>query len=237
MGFILTLQYLAPAHLIFGSCQLDCLHRTLARSDQGRVIRLPCAEMLLLAFLLEHAGALHDKERLLLIGWEGRPISPNSLTVAIANIRRHLLGLDGELEIRSIPKKGYILNLLVPLERPSQAEKSETVTTKLMPAQPTKKIASSPRWFKPLLVSVNLLSLILLALLGLITASEWLPVNCHDENGNIVCALDAEKTQAREQLTQHEDGDTLLLISGPVQRQLSQRSLLNIREDKHNENP
>lgn len=47
-----------------------------------------------------------DKDLLLDIGWLGRPISPNSLNVAIANIRRHFASSPQTLDIRSTPKKG-----------------------------------------------------------------------------------------------------------------------------------
>lgn len=231
----MTLQYIAPKQLWFGSCQLDCLHRSLKRSDQAKEIRLPSAETLLFAFMLEHAGELHDKEHLLFIGWEGRPISPNSLTVAIANLRRHLLGLDMELEIRSIPKKGYILNLMVPLERSPQPEHEISAPRAQETPSSASPLPESTFWFKRILLSVNVLSLTLLALLGLISASEWLTVDCQDDNGNIICALDTEQTQTRDQLTLDESGDTLWLISGPVQIKLSQRNILNLREEKNDE--
>ncbi|WP_429024531.1 winged helix-turn-helix domain-containing protein [Aeromonas veronii] len=57
--------------------------------QSARVVRLSSAESLIFSYLLDHHDEVCDKDLLLEIGWLGRPISPNSLNVAIANIRRH----------------------------------------------------------------------------------------------------------------------------------------------------
>ncbi len=104
--------------LCFAGYQLDSRRRLLQRTDEQGItsdIRLSSAEALILAELLAHAGDVCSKEQLLSVGWEGKPISPNSLTVAIANLRRYLLPDPAVVEIRSIPKKGYMLSLFVPL--------------------------------------------------------------------------------------------------------------------------
>ncbi|WP_232298109.1 winged helix-turn-helix domain-containing protein [Aeromonas veronii] len=79
--------------------------------QSARVVRLSSAESLILSYLLDHHDEVCDKDLLLEIGWLGRPISPNSLNVAIANIRRHFASSPQTLDIRSTPKKGYSLHL------------------------------------------------------------------------------------------------------------------------------
>ncbi|MGL4207705.1 MAG: winged helix-turn-helix domain-containing protein [Aeromonadaceae bacterium] len=104
--------------LVFGFFTLDASRRVLVRlTANGESIetRLSSAESLILCHMLGQAGEICSKELLLSVGWEGKPISPNSLTVAIANLRRYLTSPTPEVEIRSIPKKGYMLSLFVPL--------------------------------------------------------------------------------------------------------------------------
>lgn len=104
--------------LCFAGYRLDSRRRLLQRTDERGLssdLRLSSAEALILAALLSRAGEICSKEQLLSVGWEGKPISPNSLTVAIANLRRYLLPDPAVVEIRSIPKKGYMLSLFVPL--------------------------------------------------------------------------------------------------------------------------
>ncbi|OEC46523.1 transcriptional regulator [Aeromonas sp. DNP9] len=79
--------------------------------QSARVVRLSSAESLIFSYLLDHHDEVCDKDLLLEIGWLGRPISPNSLNVAIANIRRHFTSSPQTLDIRSTPKKGYSLHL------------------------------------------------------------------------------------------------------------------------------
>ncbi|MFB2864647.1 transcriptional regulator [Aeromonas sp. MdU4] len=79
--------------------------------QSAKVVRFSSAESLIFSYLLDHHDEVCDKELLLEIGWLGRPISPNSLNVAIANIRRHFTSSSPTLDIRSTPKKGYSLHL------------------------------------------------------------------------------------------------------------------------------
>ena len=109
----------------FAGYRLDSRRRLLQRTDEQGLssdLRLSSAEALILGELLSRAGEVCSKEQLLSVGWEGKPISPNSLMVAIGNLRRYLLPDPAVVEIRSIPKKGYMLSLFVPLrEQMSEA--------------------------------------------------------------------------------------------------------------------
>jgi DNA-binding winged helix-turn-helix (wHTH) protein len=123
--------------LIFGADN-DNMH-------SARVVRLSSAESLIFSYLLDHHDEVCDKELLLDIGWLGRPISPNSLNVAIANIRRHFTSVPQILDIRSTPKKGYSLHLnckvktvygkLATIEGISQSDPLESEPPVLMPTE------------------------------------------------------------------------------------------------------
>ena len=101
----------------FGDYVFDVKRRELIfcadkdNEQSARVVRLSSAESLIFSYLLDHQDEVCDKDLLLDIGWLGRPISPNSLNVAIANIRRHFVSSPQTLDIRSTPKKGYSLHL------------------------------------------------------------------------------------------------------------------------------
>ncbi|MFB2871102.1 winged helix-turn-helix domain-containing protein [Aeromonas jandaei] len=101
----------------FGDYVFDVKRRELvfgADSDAAqtsKAARFSSAESLIFCYLLDHPDEVCDKDLLLDIGWQGRPISPNSLNVAIANIRRHFVQTPQILDIKSTPKKGYSLHL------------------------------------------------------------------------------------------------------------------------------
>lgn len=80
-------------------------------AQTSKAARFSSAESLIFCYLLDHLDEVCDKELLLDIGWQGRPISPNSLNVAIANIRRNFVQTPQTLDIKSTPKKGYSLHL------------------------------------------------------------------------------------------------------------------------------
>ena len=101
----------------FGDYVFDVKRRELvfcADSDAAqtsKTARFSSAESLIFCYLLDHPDEVCDKELLLDIGWQGRAISPNSLNVAIANIRRQFALTPQILDIKSTPKKGYSLHL------------------------------------------------------------------------------------------------------------------------------
>lgn len=73
--------------------------------QSARVVRLSSAESLIFSYLLDHHDEVCDKDLLLEIGWLGRPISPNSLNVAIANIRRHFTSSPPDAGYQKYPEK------------------------------------------------------------------------------------------------------------------------------------
>ncbi|MFM5714154.1 transcriptional regulator [Aeromonas allosaccharophila] len=119
--------------------------------QSARVVRLSSAESLIFSYLLDHQDELCDKDLLLDIGWLGRPISPNSLNVAIANIRRHLASSPQTLDIRSTPKKGYSLHLNCKMKcdygktLPTESEPLPEPVSEPVPAVAEPSSSPSPR--------------------------------------------------------------------------------------------
>src|SRR6185369_8607968 len=78
-----------------------------------------------LAYLARHRGRLVSKGELIDGIWGHIAVTENSLTQCIKDIRQVLNG-DGQLEIKTIPKRGYILEgdlaETVPPERATRVE-------------------------------------------------------------------------------------------------------------------
>lgn len=72
---------------------------------------LGSSEILLLSRMLEEPFRVFTKDELLDIGWPGRVVAPNSLTVAIKNIRKIFGYRPSELSIKTKHGYGYALHL------------------------------------------------------------------------------------------------------------------------------
>jgi len=73
-----------------------------------KIARLSKSESLVFFLLLKKISNFASKEELLSSGWPDRFVSPNSLSVAIKNIRKALSGTDFNIE--TVHRKGYILH-------------------------------------------------------------------------------------------------------------------------------
>lgn len=107
-------------HIRIGSCLLVKDESTSEiRLANGKAMSLTHPESAILKCLHQNQGQVVTKHDLIVAGW-GRPdiIGPNSLPVAMANIRK-VLSL-AELEIVNVPKVGYKLEL--PPESPVTKE-------------------------------------------------------------------------------------------------------------------
>ena len=242
-------QHHAMPVLLFGLFTLEGERRILLRPNQdGQLIetRLSEAECHILTHLLLHAGKVCSKETLLQMGWGGRPISPNSLTVAIANLRRYLQSDPAELEIRSLPRKGYMLSLFVPLKErlpagsmpPPVGGAQAGVSHAEPPLPPVSGDGESEtpasgvgHW----LLWINLLALAILLFLILLIRFEWLQVHCRIEQGFTVCALD-EKYPFKPLTSDKPVADTLWLVAGKQAISVSKQALLQAQEaQEHDE--
>ena len=92
----------------FGDFALDVGQRHLLRRDTGKAIPLTAKVFDTLAYLVEHAGELLDKDALLQAIWRDVIVEENSLTQNISTLR-HVLGEahDENRYIATIPRRGY----------------------------------------------------------------------------------------------------------------------------------
>ncbi|WP_421275199.1 winged helix-turn-helix domain-containing protein [Aeromonas veronii] len=72
--------------------------------------RLNRSESLIFAYLLKNVNHFSSKDDLLSAGWPGKFISPNSLAVAIKNIRQALSNAAPDFSIETVHRRGYILH-------------------------------------------------------------------------------------------------------------------------------
>ncbi|MBS4687047.1 winged helix-turn-helix domain-containing protein [Aeromonas sobria] len=75
-----------------------------------RVGQLGSSEVVVLEYLIDNLGQLKEKGELLDFAWPQKIVSPNSLTVAIKNIRKVFSVRKCALEIRTHHGKGYSLH-------------------------------------------------------------------------------------------------------------------------------
>lgn len=96
----------------FGTSKL-CLHNRIFTvvSSQGieKQTKLSEAETNILEFLLEHPNEYFSKDHLLTVGWNNRPISSNSLPVAINNLRK--IDCNNDFIIENLTKTGYKITI------------------------------------------------------------------------------------------------------------------------------
>ena len=93
--------------LEFGEFRIDPRKRTLARAS-GELIALTPKHFDTLLYLLENAGEVLEKDRLMSAIWPGMIVEENNLSQAISNLRR-ILGDNGAeyRYILTVPRRGY----------------------------------------------------------------------------------------------------------------------------------
>ncbi|MFQ1744239.1 transcriptional regulator [Aeromonas veronii] len=74
------------------------------------IARLSKSETLIFSALLKKLNQFSSKEELIEEGWPNKFVSPNSLAVAIKNIRKVLQETDGAFKIETVHRRGYILH-------------------------------------------------------------------------------------------------------------------------------
>ncbi|MGL4751478.1 MAG: winged helix-turn-helix domain-containing protein [Aeromonadaceae bacterium] len=77
---------------------------------EDRVGQLGASEILVLQCLMEDVGQLKEKDALLDYAWPQKVVAPNSLTVAIKNIRKVFSVKPCSLEIKTHHGRGYSLS-------------------------------------------------------------------------------------------------------------------------------
>lgn len=93
-----------------------CIERTTGTVFYKNEIvgQLSTSEVILLSCMLKEPSRVFTKDELLDLGWPGRIVAPNSLTVAIKNIRKVFGYRPSQLNIKTKHGEGYAL--LLPVE-------------------------------------------------------------------------------------------------------------------------
>lgn len=101
---------------------LNVAQQHLFDAEDSSRIELSYAETAVLQLMLKHQGTLITREALLEAGWHDRVVSPSSLQQCISVLRKKLANYP-EIELKTIPRHGYILHL-------STTEKPNKITPK-----------------------------------------------------------------------------------------------------------
>lgn len=117
------------SNCIINHWQLDIPSASLIHQESGEQRRLGEYQLKLLVVLIQHAGQILSREELNQLVWERRVIGNNSLPNAIHALRVALED-DGKQQriIKTVPKKGYILEAEFCQFRRSTSEDDEDET-------------------------------------------------------------------------------------------------------------
>lgn len=96
-----------PRKFRFGAFSLDLSRGTLRAS--GRDIKLRPQTFEVLSILADRSGELVSKDELIDTVWRGTPVTDDSLTQCIVEIRK-AIGDDSHTIIRTVPKRGFIFD-------------------------------------------------------------------------------------------------------------------------------
>jgi adenylate cyclase len=91
----------------FGGFTLDN-HRDVLRSPDGQEIALRPKALQLLCLLVENAGEVIDRDRIMRSVRPEVTISDDGITQCVRDIRR-ALGDEAQRIVRTLPKRGYVL--------------------------------------------------------------------------------------------------------------------------------
>lgn len=92
------------------NCRLETDKQQLVFSYQSEPVTLSFAETAILECLVQHQSEIQTKERLQDLGWPNRVVSATSLMQCISQLRKKL-ELETDIEIKTIPRYGYVLHL------------------------------------------------------------------------------------------------------------------------------
>lgn len=177
----------SSSHFRIGSCTLikdDSTSEILLES--GKSLPLTQPESSILLCLYNNIGNVVRKHDLLVAGW-GRPdiIGPNSLPVAMANIRK-ILSL-AEIQVINVPRVGY------KLEVPDKFEASK------VPYDAPKTLTNTKYHDK---ISLILLFITTIVIIGLFifTSLAWVRVECITKSGSKFCYNQKEKIESHSSI-------------------------------------
>lgn len=98
----------------FGGCVLDSVRGEVIAADGSRTV-LRAKTLALLNLLLEHAGQLLSQDEILDRVWPNVTVAPASVTQCISELRHALGATDAEM-LKTLPRRGYVLDTVPELE-------------------------------------------------------------------------------------------------------------------------
>ncbi|MDR8525657.1 MULTISPECIES: winged helix-turn-helix domain-containing protein [Shewanella] len=101
---------------------LNVVQQHLFDAEDSSRIELSFAETAVLQLMLKHQGTLITREALLEAGWHDRVVSASSLQQCISVLRKKLASYP-EVELKTIPRHGYVLHLESKHNQPSYFKK------------------------------------------------------------------------------------------------------------------
>lgn len=123
-------------------CTLDLARAELVGAD-GRPVELRAQALRVLLVLGEHAGEVVGKDELMQRVWGDIVVTEDSLVQAVGDIRR-ALGDQGHRQVRTVPRRGYVLVAeAVPCAAPAAADSGHAAPAAL--AAPTTRPSSPAR--------------------------------------------------------------------------------------------
>ncbi|MFC0406952.1 winged helix-turn-helix domain-containing protein [Roseomonas elaeocarpi] len=125
-----------------GGYVLDNSRATLL-DPHGQPVALRPKSFALLNLLLDHSGRLVRREQILEALWPGLNVSDDSITQCISEIRR-ALGQQGVQLLRTVPRRGYILELRFREDAASPSPPSEAGAAPAAPGAPPEGDAALP---------------------------------------------------------------------------------------------
>jgi TolB-like protein/DNA-binding winged helix-turn-helix (wHTH) protein len=146
----------AQQRLALGDFVLD-LARGELLDAQGHPADLRAQALRVLLVLGERAGQVVGKDELLRAVWGGVVVTEDSLVQAIGDIRR-LLGAAGHEVLRTVPRRGYLLNLVQAADAPRAGDTSPNA-----PAVPAATVPSRRRGWMVAAAALGAVLLVLVA--------------------------------------------------------------------------
>lgn len=203
-------------------------------------IKLSQAETLIMVHFLTNVEQPFSRDSLLSIGWEGRPISPNSLPVAIGNLRKVFVNSATHVEIKSIPRAGYAFSVKSPILKLEHVDSISGVTAvdsakSSLDGVTTEKLKSEKKrvfflsddffqknranfflWKRRIMMMFHLLVFSIILFFSVQLYLRWVPVNCESHSAVTTCTLSDKKhlNKRQELLNNVPDSSGVLLSVG-----------------------
>ncbi|MCG9579619.1 winged helix-turn-helix domain-containing protein [Vibrio tubiashii] len=159
--------------------------------DNEKSFSITIPESSVLRRLVEEDGEVVSRDDLIVDGW-GRPdiIGPNSLPVAITNLRK-ILDLN-DIKITNVPRKGYRIDLSE--IQWAQAQESSSQETALPP--PDNKETNFPplyeTWWERAKLAIAIGALLFCLYAAFFIVFSWVRVDCQKSGKATLCSIQGD---------------------------------------------